>query len=91
MVNMRATTVQEELIIEVVEQMEREKRKPAILAHIQHSAIRQVSNEDVRQAITKLLVATNEDEGVSLTPWEAITLMAYVSHLELTIRGERYR
>ena len=86
----RGPTYAESVVIEVVAQMLKEERKPAIRAQIQKSGGRQVTDEDVLAALTKLVAATDNDEGVCLTPWEAISIGAYLQRLELAHRGERY-
>lgn len=91
MVSMRGPTIAEEIILGVVEQMLREKRKPAILALIQRTGMRAVTDEEITNAIHRLVAATEEDEGVTFTPWEAIAIRAYLQRLELTIKGELYR
>ena len=90
MVTRKIPTSVEHVLIEVAEQMLKEERKPSVLAAIQRSGMRHVTNQDVTDAIIKLVSATDKDEGVTLTPWEAISIGAYLQHLELTIKGERY-
>lgn len=91
MVNLRGPTLQEEIVIDVVKQMLREDRKDKVLAYIRKYRVNQVTDEDLNATLPKLLEAVDEDEGVTLTPWEAQVVWAYLSRLELTIKGERYR
>ena len=79
-----------EIIIEVIEQMLREERKPKVKAYIRRYRVNQITREDLDNTLPKIVAAVDEDEEVCLTAWEAQVVWAYMARLELTIRGERY-
>lgn len=89
-VTLRGPTYAETLVWEVVEKMMKDERKPEILRLTRHHGCRQLSDEDVRETIRKLLAATNQDEGVTFTPWESLILLGYITKLELMHKGEFY-
>lgn len=90
MVALRGPSYAEQVIIDVVTQMMKEDRKPSILAMTQRHGVRQINDADVLKAVQKLIMATDEDEGVTLSPWETLMLLGYITKLELVHRGEFY-
>lgn len=90
MVALRGPTTAEQIVIEVVEKMLKDERKPEVLRLIQHHGVRQLNVGDVKTVVRRLIAATDEDDGVCFGPWETLTLLAYITHLELTLKGERY-
>jgi hypothetical protein len=88
--NMPKFGIQEQIIIEVVEQMMKDERKPKIQRMIRLYGVNHIDEHHLASGVQKLTVGVDDDEGVVLSAPEVLALYAYLLRMELSARKELY-